>query len=151
MRNDDGGSPGKKLFQSVANEDFRIGVDTGSGLVQDQDLGVVGQGPGKCQELFLPHRKRGASLSDLGVVASVQALDEPGSMGGLRRPTDLLIRYTLASETNVLGYAAGKEEDILQHDAYGTPQTLEVVIAYVDVVDQDFAFLERRRSGSAGL
>ncbi len=54
VSNDDAGSPRHQSIQSLADEDFRIGIDTRCRLVQDEHLRIVRQCPGKTDELFLP-------------------------------------------------------------------------------------------------
>ena len=54
VRNDERGAALQpSVLQCVANAQFGFRIDTGSGFVEDQNSRIVGQCPGKVDELFL--------------------------------------------------------------------------------------------------
>jgi hypothetical protein len=82
--------------------DLPVGQDRAR-LVQDQDLGVVGEGLGDRHQLLLPHRDVGdADVGQGGVQPQpVQQLVELGPLG---RPVDQHPSGQLAADEDVLGH-----------------------------------------------
>ena len=72
--------------QRIAHAELGFGIHTGSGFVEDQDLRIVRQRPGKRDQLLLPGGKRAAALAHFFVESSRQRADEVGEIhvfGGL--------------------------------------------------------------------
>ena len=45
--------PSQNALQGILDEDFRVRVDVGGGLVQDEDAGIADDGAGEAEQLSL--------------------------------------------------------------------------------------------------
>ncbi len=142
MGHDEHGADVLDLFQAVLDEQLRFGIDVGGGLVHHQDGGIVGQRPGKAQELALARRQRGAPLRHRLVVASGQAIDERGCVGRLGSPAHLFLAHLLVQQPDVAADVAGEDEHVLLPLADGAPQHRRGDLTNIHPVVQDLSLLD---------
>ena len=86
LGNDDLGGIRDELAEALADQGVGPGVHSGSGIVEDQDLGLLQKGPGDAQPLLLAAGDVAAALLDPGVVLVGKLLDE---LVGLRQAAGL--------------------------------------------------------------
>ena len=70
---------------------FRLRVDAGERVIQDQYSRIADEGPGDCGALFLPARERNAAFADHRFVALGEGFDIDGNVGCLCRSAHLRI------------------------------------------------------------
>src|ERR1039457_3029963 len=80
---EDGGPPTHDLAEVVEDFVFRLGIDTGEGVVQDQDTRAAEQGAGNGGALLLASGEGDAALAYGGVVAFGKRFDVLGNVGDL--------------------------------------------------------------------
>ncbi len=114
---DEGGAPGHEAQERFLNVEFGARIDAARGFVQDQDARVGEEGAGDGQQLALALAEIVSLFGDLGLVALRQAADEPVGIGQFGRCSNLFIRGIETAVTDIVDYAAGKEEGVLQHDS----------------------------------
>ena len=73
---DDRGAPLERLLQRPLDRHLRLGVEVGSGLVQDDDIGCLEQQAGERDALLLAAREPVAAIADDGLEPVGQRLDE---------------------------------------------------------------------------
>ena len=112
----EGGAPAHDGLHRLADLLLRAGVDAGGRVVQHQHRRVQQHCAGDGQALALAAGKRGASLSDHGLVALVQALDVVVELGDPCRLLHLLHRGPLPTVGDVVPDGTGEEEHVLLHD-----------------------------------
>src|SRR5881397_1716407 len=106
VRDDEGRTPPPQRPQAVLDGCFALRVETGRGLVEDQDPRIGQDGPRDRDALALASRQLHPSLPDHRVVALLEAAHELVAMGDARRLLDLLARGVGLGERDVLGHAA---------------------------------------------
>ena len=114
-----------------------LGVDAGGGLVQEDDGGVLQDGPGDGDPLLLAAGERAAALADDGVIAIGQGHDEVVAAGLLGGGDHLLLRGVGLAEEKVCPDGIVEEVDILEDHGEVGEQTVagelpEVVAAQGD-------------------
>ena len=121
-------------------------VERGERLVEQQDLGIVGQGPGQPHPLL----HAAAQLVGVGVAQAAEA-DQLQHLAGPLEPAGLVLALHLQAEGDVVEEAAvGEQAEVLEDHAHlGAPQLAEALGAGrgdVLAVDEDLA---RRRLDQA--
>ena len=139
MGNQDAGPALDHTLQRAANAQLRVGVHAGSGLVEDEDAGIVGQRAGKVDELLLARRERVASFADWLVKLARQALDEVQHIHIACRLAQPACRNLLIAEANVFSQRAGEKEWILQDDGEMLAQRGQILVAQIHAVEQNLA------------
>jgi hypothetical protein len=76
MSDDERGASGKKTVEGFANLQLGFGVDAGSGFIEDEEAGVVGEGSREADELALADGESGAALVDARVYAFGESADK---------------------------------------------------------------------------
>ena len=104
--------------QRLLHPRFRLAVDVGGGLVQQQDARCAGQRPGHCDQLFLAHRQARTALAQRGGTALRQAADHRAGAGGVRCGLHLRGAQRPAHGDVVVG-AGGQQKRLLRHQAHG--------------------------------
>ena len=69
VRDDDRGAAGNHAVERGADADLGLGVDGGSGFVEDEDARSMGEGAGEVDELLLAGGEAGAALAQRFVEA----------------------------------------------------------------------------------
>ena len=69
MGNDEAGTPFEQIFQALLDQSLGAGIDTGCGLVEDQDARVCQGGAGNRQQLALSQAETAAALTQHGLVS----------------------------------------------------------------------------------
>ena len=126
----------------MLNQHLGLGIDIGRGLVQDQDIRLRGQRPGKSQQLSLARRKGGSAFGHRMRVPVLQVADEAIGAYAPSSLLDLLSRNPRLAQADIALHVSGEEEDILLHHADMPPEFLDVPLADVDAVDQNRAALD---------
>ncbi|CAN4049019.1 HTH-type transcriptional regulator immR, partial [Dysosmobacter welbionis] len=127
------------LQKRFADQGVGLGVHGGGGVVQDQDLGVLQQGPGDAKPLLLPAGDVGAALLDIGVVLVGELLDKGVRLGQLAHPDHLLVSGVLFAPAEIILDGAGEQHVLLQHHGHLVPQGVHIVVPDVRAAHQDAA------------
>ena len=106
---DEHGADGAHFLQGVLNQQLRLGVDVGGGLVQNHHGGLVEDGAHKAEQLPLSGGEIGSPLPDLLVQPLVQAADEGVGVDVLAGFPDLLVGEALLPEDRSEERRVGKE------------------------------------------
>ena len=131
LGNDNLGGAGDAAGEGLADFAVRGGVHGAGGVVQDEHLRPLQQGPGDAQPLLLPAGDVGAALLDPGVVALWKAVDELVRAGGLAGGLALLQGGVLLAPAQVVQDGAGEQHVLLKHHGHLVAQRLHVVPAHV--------------------
>ena len=92
MGHHEGGSAGPEAAQGALEPGLRLRVHRGGRLVQQEDRGLAGEGPGKGEDLPLPDRQRPPPFAQLVREPPGEALDQRVGPDGSQRPVQLRLR-----------------------------------------------------------
>src|SRR6266849_4767432 len=87
---EDGGASVHDLPQMVEDFVFRVGIDAGKGVVEDEDAGAAEKGAGDGGALLLTSRERDATFADGCVVAFGETFDVLRYVGGFGSGLDVI-------------------------------------------------------------
>ena len=118
---------------------LRRAVESGCGIVQNQQPRLFQQGSRDGKALLLAARKRYAALPDDGLEAVFETGYELIGLRGLRDFDDLLVRRVRISPADVFGDRAAEEDGFLQDHAHEGAQFAQFVILHVVAVDRHHA------------
>src|SRR5215203_2696087 len=124
-----------------------LGVESGLGLVQDQDRGIPEHGPCDGDALPLSAAQTLAALGEHGVVAFRQLPDKAVGPRELGYGLDLLSARPWPPVGYVLGDRCPEEQGVLRHEGYGITQGLEGEVLYVFPIDEDPSLLRIVEAG----
>src|SRR5262245_52970410 len=142
VRDEQASSVAHDFLKRVLNQQLGFRIDTGSGLVKNQDLRLKHQHPGQRQKLPLASGKVAATLPHLRVKGTRKPLDKPMGIGKLSGFLNFLHRNRAVAKGQVRADISRKEKDILQDNADVLAQRLKVPITHVDAADFDGALLD---------
>ena len=114
---DKAGAPLHQLRHGLLDQDLRVDVHIAGGLVQDQDLGVGGDGPCDGDELALPLGDVLRPLAQHHVIAAGKGFDEAVGAGGAGRGDHLLPVHIRLPIGDVVGDGALNPEEALAAEA----------------------------------
>ncbi len=137
MGDDKGGAPLQQRLDPGLHQPFCVGIDTGGGLIQDQDPGGGEHGAGKSQKLTLADGELGAPLADFCVVALFHFHDEVVDVDGFCRGDHFLLGGVFSAVTDIFPDRSRKEEGILGHHADLSAQAGEGHLPDVAAVDEN--------------
>ena len=129
--------PTVEPLQRLLDQQLGLSIHRRGRLVQDEHGSVLEHGAGDGEALLLPTGELDAPLTDEGIVAVRQRLDELVGVGHPGRLDHLLLGGVRPAEEDVLAHGAVEEEDVLQHDAHLLAQAGEVDVAQVAPVEGD--------------
>src|ERR671921_426209 len=144
---DEGGPPFCKGPPALLDCGGGLGVESGLGLVQDQDRGIPEHGPCDGDALPLSAAQTLAALGEHGVEAFRQLPNKTVGPGELGYGLDLLPARPRPPVGNVLGDRRPEEQGVLRHEGQGVAQGLEGEVLYVFTVDEDPSFLRVVEAG----
>lgn len=105
MGDDQHGAVFHQFAQGALDCPFGVGIDTGGGLVEQHDGGILEQGAGDGQALAFAAGQVAAVLVEAGVVALWQAFDEVVGLGQSSGLFDLFAVGVLATDARTLQVA----------------------------------------------
>src|SRR3954469_22185703 len=140
MSDDESGATGEQCRHRALDELFALGVKVAGGLVKDEDLGGLQDGPSNGQALLLTARKLHAALADEGLVLVGKPHDEFMRVRLLGGHFDLCSRRIVTAISNVVANRAIKEKNILLHGREQVAVLPELQITNVSAVEQNTAF-----------
>src|SRR4051812_4524983 len=109
---------GEQTINGLLHESFRVGVQRGSGFVENEDGRIGQEGPCDRETLPLPTRETRATLAQDGRIALRQFHDEGVRICGTRRGFDLRIGEPFGrSVRDIVSYTVVEEYSVLAHDA----------------------------------
>mmetsp|Transcript_33805 Transcript_33805/g.100828 ORF Transcript_33805/g.100828 Transcript_33805/m.100828 type:complete len:689 (-) Transcript_33805:282-2348(-) len=123
--------------QRLLDQPLRFRIQRGRGLVQQQDIGILRDGPGDDDPLPLPPAQLRPPLPHLRVVPVGEGRYEVVRVGQPRRADDLLLRRGGTAVRYVGSYRSREQDGVLGDDADPTPVGLYVDPPEVATVDED--------------
>ena len=138
---DEGGPADHQFIQRVLHQALAFRIQGGGRFVQDQNAGVLQNGPGDGDALALTAGKLAAALADLGFVAVRQLQDEVMGIGRLGRRHHFLPGRIQAPVKDVFKNGRAEQDGVLRHHRQLLAQGSHGDIADVDPVDADAAGL----------
>src|SRR6202451_4548537 len=91
MRNEDRGAPLHYVAQVVEDFIFRVSIDAGERIVEDEDSWVANQGAGDGGALLLPARERDAAFPHQRLIALGKSFNVGCNVGGFGCVMNLLV------------------------------------------------------------
>ena len=113
LGDDDFGGIGQFFAERLADECVRLGIDGGSGVVENEDLGFFQEGARDAEPLFLSARNVCAALFDEGVVFFGKALDKFVRLREFAGVDDLLVGGVLVAPAQA-GYEGVRKARFLR-------------------------------------
>jgi len=113
MRDDKGGALSDEGIEGLLDGVFGYGVHAGGGFIEDHEGGGTQDDAGDGEALFFTLRQADAALTDHGIHALGQRLDEVPSRGGLQGFRQSGIRGAGFGEAKVVGDGAVEKEGFL--------------------------------------
>ena len=141
MRDEQGRAPPDQLGESLEQGLLGSGVQRGGGFVEDEGFGLPHEAAGNGHLLPLPAREL-CPLGELPAQHRIQSLRQPGEgLGGLpslRGPQQArLVRHGIdLPEADVLPHRQVVVDEILQDNAQGLPQIVDIVFSQVHPIQQ---------------
>src|SRR5215469_8569055 len=117
VRDEYGRAAPHDFAEVVQDAVFRVRVDTGESIVQDQKPRVAYQGTSDRRPLLLPARQGKTPFADDRVVTLGEALDIARDAGGLRNPPDIGIGRVFRTESDVLADRGAEEKRLLRYES----------------------------------
>ena len=117
VRNGDHRPPLPHFTQRILNVALGLGVQRARRLVQNQDAGVLQQGPRDADPLLFSARQFQPAFTDLGIVAIGQRHHKVMDLGRPRRLLDLFARRIRVAVGNVVIDRVVEQHGILRHHA----------------------------------
>ncbi|CRM72492.1 hypothetical protein [Pseudomonas sp. 22 E 5] len=156
MGNHQGRAALHDLVQGRLNVPLGFGVEGRGGLVQNQQRRVLQQGPGDCQALTLAAGQQHAVLTDLGIEAFGQLVDEVFGVSIRSRRFNVgPWRAGQVAVGDVVGHGVAEQRDMLGHLGNVLTQVEQLVVFDLYAVEQDlaaFVVVETRdQAGQCGL
>ena len=139
MGNDNGGPILHEVVQRPLHLAFRLGIQGGGRLVQNQDGGVLQKRPGNGEPLLLAAGKPHPGLADHGVEAPRQGLDKVQGIGGTGRRPHLGLGGIAAAIHDVVAHRIVEENGLLGHHGELPAQAVQGQPANVLAVNQNGA------------
>src|SRR3954469_14089455 len=118
---------------------FRLRVDAGERVIEDQYPRIADEGAGDCGALFLSARQRDAAFAYHRFVALGKAFDIDGNVGRLRGVADVRIGRRIYAKRDVLANSIAEQERLLRHEADVSAQRLQRVFTDRTAIDQNHA------------
>src|SRR5215469_7950970 len=115
---------------------FRVGVDTGESVVQDQNPRIAYQGTSDCRPLLLAARQRKTPFANDRVVALGEALDIARDAGGLRNAPDISMGCVFCTESDVLADRGAEEKRLLRYESDILSKDFQRKLADRPAIDQ---------------
>ena len=138
MRDHECGAALHQIREPLLDQRFRLGIQTRSRFVQNQDARIGKDGPRNRNTLALSAGKLHSALSDNRVVFVGKSLGELIDPGNAASAQDVGFARIRARESDILANGAVKKERFLQHNSESGAVGVEGHAAEVDAIDQDF-------------
>src|SRR5579884_384781 len=142
MRDDDGRPSFHHALQCQTDAHFRVRIYAGSGFVEDEDSGIVSEGAGEVDELFLSSREAVAAFIQWFGKAARERVDEFADVDLVGGLFHALVCDPTRAQADVLRNRPGKEERVLQNNAEALAQLLQIMLADVYTINQNASMLD---------
>ncbi len=136
---ENGGFAFDDIGQVVVNDFFRFGINGTGGFIKNHNGRVFEDGTCDAEALALPTRQSDAAFTDDGLVALRQCLHKVMQGGLLRCGQDRFSGSLGVGIRDIVKNTAVKQVDVLAHERDALPEMLELALADVMAVDQNFA------------
>ena len=93
MGDGNGGTRLHESFQRILHQAFRLGIESGSGFIENQDGRILQNGTCNGDALSLSARQTAAAVADIGVVAVFRLHDEVVGIGNLGCLFDFRVEF----------------------------------------------------------
>ena len=123
--------------QVTQNGLFRVGVDTGESIVQDQDPGLNQKGPADGDALFLPSRKGDPSFSDHRFKAFRESFHVRQDVADSGCLLDFRCRGGGPAKSYVASHRFGEQEAVLRDIPDAAPEQGQWNVIDVPSVDKN--------------
>jgi len=118
---EDGGASAHDFAQVVEDFVFRVGVDAGESVVEDEDAGAAQEGAGNGGALFLASGERDAAFAYGSAVAFGEAFDILRDVGSLGGGFDVVERgfaiFCVYAKRDIFANGRAKQKRLLRHKA----------------------------------
>ena len=130
---------GDEAAESRPDQGIGMRIHRAGGIVQDQDLRLLQQGPRDAEPLPLASGDIGPALLDVGIVLLREALDKLFRLGKPAGLSDFLVCCVRIAPAQVFQDGSREEHVLLQHHGHRVAQALQVVLPHVPAADADTA------------
>ena len=137
----DGGACLHKPVEGFLHQSLALGVEGGSGLVEDKNVGVLEDGTGDADALALSAGEFAAAVTHVGVVAVLTLHDEVVGVGNFGCFDDLFHRGVLDAEGDVAEEGVVEEDGFLIDVAEEAAQVGDAELADVGAVEEYLSLL----------
>ena len=141
MRNGNRGAGFHQPLQSFLHQTFRLRIECGGGLIQNQYGRILENGAGNADTLALSAGKLAATVADIGIVTFLGVHNEIVGIGYLGSFHNLLHGGILYTESNVIEESVIKENGFLIDVSYQAAQIGDTRILDIKTVYQYLARL----------
>lgn len=131
---------GGELVDLLLDEVLALAVEGAGGFVEDEDLGLLDQGPGDGDPLLLPSGERDSLLAHVGLQPMGEELlvvDEGPRSRRLAGPDEVFVGVGFHAVGDVALERAGEERGLLRHESDLRPEAVQVEVPVVDPVEED--------------
>src|ERR1700685_422028 len=141
MRNEDRGAPLHYVAQVVEDFIFRVSIDAGERIVEDEDSWIANQGAGDGGALLLPAGKRNSAFPHKRLIALGKAFNVGGDVGRIGRIVNLPVRGRVDSQSNIFADAVAEQKCFLRKEADIFSQSRKRIVANGPPIDEYHARL----------
>merc|ERR1719272_1141144 len=142
VSNHDRGTPNHEPVQGLLHKLLVFGVEGRSGLVQEEDLGILKHCTGDSDTLALATGKHHTALTNLRLVGIGNAHDEVVGVGHLGGALHVSHGGSLRTVHDVLLDRHSEKHGLLRHKANLHTEPLGIVGADINTIDEDAALLD---------
>ncbi len=124
------------LLQFVKDLFFRVGIDTGQRIIQNQNLRIADNRSRNCRPLLLASGQRNTALTDDSLILIRKALHIGVDMRNPGRPLNVRVGSRFDSEGDVLANGLAEKKRVLRNKTDCAPQCVEGNLLDRNTIDE---------------
>ena len=137
LRDDDLGRAGNLFVERAADHRVGLGIDSGGGVVENEDLGLFEKRSGDTESLLLTAGYVCAAAFDICIVAVGELRNEFIGASELTYADELFVGCVRIAPTEIFLDRAGEEDVFLQNDGNLVAERFDIVVTNVNAADLD--------------
>lgn len=147
MGDNKGRAPLDNFFNGILDEMLRLCIDAGRCFIEDEDIRLVYESPGKTQKLALALGECGSSFGDGMIEALGKLSNKRGGIDKFRGFPDPLIADLFIKKGDIAPNISGKEEDILKNGYDTASEEMLIVVLDGVAINEDFTLVDVIKAG----
>lgn len=134
---DDGGATLELGVEGFEDAAFGFGIDSGEGVVEDDDAGISEEGAGYGGALFLSAAEVYSAFAEDSFIAEREFFDFIGDVGYAGDAVDVFGGCVWLAEGDVIMNGVAEEESFLEDDADAVAEFFEGNVANIAAINEE--------------